>query len=112
MKWPTLPAASVLMLAASSNAYPSPDAATTDTAADADPVNPTWAELTPDSVIVTSKGSFTVQTRLTGFDGCDDGQIRIIKQAFADALKIVGSVGNPIYILGRKSHLEEKPQDV
>jgi len=80
--------------------------------------DPSWEQLTPNTIITTSKGNFTIKTRLTGFVGCEDkvdGEDRQgkIMEAFTDALKIVGSVGNPTYILGfDKDHPREKGQEV
>ncbi|ORY13957.1 hypothetical protein BCR34DRAFT_249793 [Clohesyomyces aquaticus] len=56
-----------------------------------------YQSIQPSTVVTTDKGSFTIESRLTDFRGCDDKNA-IIQQAFADAIKIVNSVGNPNYI--------------
>ena len=46
-------------------------------------------------------GTASIMTGLVSYSGCDDGQKKIIDQAFIDALNIVGTVGGtfgPAYI--------------
>jgi hypothetical protein len=59
-----------------------------------------YQSIQPSTVVTTNKGNFTIETRLTEFRGCD-GKKDKIQQAFADAIKIVNSVGNPNYIIKR-----------
>ncbi|KAF2110484.1 hypothetical protein BDV96DRAFT_667506 [Lophiotrema nucula] len=64
--------------------------------------NPGWKDIQAYSEIVTPKANFTVESRLTDYRGCTGFHKSTVQYAFADALKIVGSVGKPAYILGRE----------
>ncbi|CAI6335731.1 unnamed protein product [Periconia digitata] len=60
------------------------------------------SEIEATTIVKTSKGDFTIESRLTGFKGCPGDNQTKIQEAFVDALKIVNSVGNPTEIIGRK----------
>lgn len=65
-----------------------------------------YGTIAPESVIKTSKGDFTVSSRLTDFRGCGDDKKKVIQKAFADTLKLLNAVGIPGDIFN------DKPQEV
>jgi hypothetical protein len=58
-----------------------------------------YQDIQPSTIIKTSSGEFTIESRLTEFRGCGDNKSAVVT-AFADAIKIVNSVGNPHYVIG------------
>ena len=49
----------------------------------------------PDTTFTTNEGNITVKSRLINFTGCSAAQTKSINLAFADALRLANSVGNP-----------------
>jgi hypothetical protein len=74
------------------------------------PQNPTWQDFDVSTQVSGPNGSFTIESRLTDFRGCSGDRTKVVKKAFADALKIVGSVGKPGLILGHEPG-DETPKD-